>query len=43
MAALRKYLPHLVLALGAFVMLLPFYWMVLTSIRSPAEIFDVSL
>ncbi|AYM04310.1 MULTISPECIES: carbohydrate ABC transporter permease [Agrobacterium] len=43
MAALRKYFPHLVLALGAFVMLLPFYWMVLTSIRSPAEIFDVSL
>ena len=39
----RKYLPHLVLALGAFVMLLPFYWMALTSIRSPAEIFDVSL
>ncbi len=43
MIALRKYLPHLVLALGAFVMLLPFYWMVLTSIRSPAEIFNVSL
>ncbi len=43
MAALRKYLPHLVLALGAFLMLLPFYWMVLTSIRSPAEIFNVSL
>lgn len=43
MAALRKYMPHLVLALGAFVMLLPFYWMVLTSIRSPAEVFNVSL
>jgi carbohydrate ABC transporter membrane protein 2, CUT1 family (TC 3.A.1.1.-) len=43
MAVLRKYLPHLMLAAGAFVMLLPFYWMVLTSIRSPAEIFDVSL
>ena len=43
MPALRKYLPHLVLALGAFVMLLPFYWMMLTSIRSPAEIFNVSL
>lgn len=43
MLALRRYLPHLVLALGAFVMLLPFYWMALTSIRSPAEIFDVSL
>ena len=43
MAALRKYIPHLVLALGACVMLLPFYWMVLTSIRSPAEIFNVSL
>ncbi|UHD46728.1 carbohydrate ABC transporter permease [Aureimonas altamirensis] len=33
----------LVLAVGAAVMLLPFYWMVLTSLRSPAEIFDVSL
>jgi L-fucose dehydrogenase len=43
MAALRRYLPHLFLALGAFVMLLPFYWMALASIRSPAEIFDVSL
>lgn len=43
MAGLRKYLPHLVLALGAVPMLLPFYWMMLTSIRSPAEIFDVSL
>lgn len=43
MTALRKYVPHLVLALGAFVMLLPFYWMFLTSIRSPAEIFNVSL
>ncbi|MFN7102129.1 MAG: carbohydrate ABC transporter permease, partial [Pseudorhizobium sp.] len=43
MAHVRRYLPHLVLALGAFVMLLPFYWMFLTSIRSPAEIFDVSL
>lgn len=43
MATLRKYVPHLVLALGAFVMLLPFYWMALTSIRSPAEIFNVSL
>jgi multiple sugar transport system permease protein len=43
MTPLRKTLPHLVLALGAFAMLLPFYWMVLTSIRSPAEIFNVSL
>ncbi|OYR15669.1 carbohydrate ABC transporter permease [Brucella thiophenivorans] len=43
MAALRKYMPHIVLALGAIVMLLPFYWMVLTSIRSPAEVFNVSL
>ncbi|WP_339114918.1 carbohydrate ABC transporter permease [Thioclava sp. GXIMD2076] len=38
-----KYLPHLVLGLGAVVMLLPFYWMVLTAIRSPSEIFDISL
>ncbi|MFD1198829.1 carbohydrate ABC transporter permease [Brucella gallinifaecis] len=43
MVALRRYIPHLVLALGACVMLLPFYWMVLTSIRSPAEVFNVSL
>ncbi|MCD2176117.1 carbohydrate ABC transporter permease [Rhizobium sp. C4] len=40
---LRKYSPHLVLTAGACLMLLPFYWMFLTSIRSPAEIFDVSL
>ena len=33
MAYVRRYLPHLVLAIGAFVMLLPFYWMFLTSIR----------
>jgi multiple sugar transport system permease protein len=43
MAALRKFLPHVVLALGAVPMLLPFYWMVLTSIRAPSEIFNVSL
>jgi multiple sugar transport system permease protein len=43
MRHVRKYLPHLVLALGAIPMLLPFYWMFLTSIRSPSEIFDVSL
>lgn len=43
MVGVRRILPHLVLALGAFAMLLPFYWMALTSIRSPAETFDVSL
>ncbi|MEI4485927.1 carbohydrate ABC transporter permease [Frigidibacter sp. MR17.14] len=43
MSRLTRYLPHLVLALGAAVMLLPFYWMLLTSLRSPAEIFDISL
>ncbi len=37
---LRKYSHHLVLAAGASIMLLPFYWMFLTSIRSPAEIFE---
>lgn len=42
-AALRRLVPHALLALGAAVMLLPFYWMVLTSIRPPAEIFNVSL
>lgn len=43
MAGSRQLLRFLVLALGASAMLLPFYWMVLTSLRSPAEIFDVSL
>ena len=43
MAILRRHLPHLVLALGVVAMLMPFYWMLLTSLRSPAEIFDVSL
>jgi len=38
-----QFFRFLVLAVGAAVMLLPFYWMVLTSLRSPAEIFDVSL
>jgi multiple sugar transport system permease protein len=42
-ALLRRQLPNVVLGLGAAVMLLPFYWMVLTSIRSSAEIFHVSL
>lgn len=42
-ALLRRHAPHLVLALGAVVMLLPFWWMVLTSLRSPSEVFLVSL
>lgn len=42
-AAMLRGLPVVVLALGAAVMLLPFYWMALTSIRSPSEIFDISL
>lgn len=42
-AALRRLAPHLPLAAGAIFTLLPFYWMVLTSIRPPAEIFDISL
>lgn len=42
-AALSRLLPVALLTLGAGIMLLPFYWMVLTSIRSPSEIFDVSL
>lgn len=37
---MRRIFPHLVLGLGAALMLLPFYWMILTSIRAPAEIFD---
>lgn len=40
---LRRVIPWTVLALGAVFMLLPFYWMVLTSIRPPAEIFNISL
>lgn len=41
--AFRRLLPHAVLITGALFMLLPFYWMLLTSIRAPAEIFSVSL
>ncbi|WP_045393060.1 carbohydrate ABC transporter permease [Falsirhodobacter sp. alg1] len=40
---MRRFIPHILLAAGAAVMLLPFYWMILTSIRTPAEIFDISL
>lgn len=40
---LRRLIPWTLLSLGAVVMLLPFYWMVLTSIRPPAEIFNISL
>lgn len=40
---MRRFIPHIVLAVGAAIMLLPFYWMALTSIRSTAEIFDISL
>lgn len=39
----RRFAPHLVLLAGAVFTLLPFYWMVLTSIRPPAEIFNISL
>lgn len=38
-----RILSLLALTLGALFMLLPFYWMVLTSIRPPAEIFNISL
>ncbi|QUS36222.1 carbohydrate ABC transporter permease [Falsirhodobacter algicola] len=40
---MRRFFPHAVLGLGAAIMLLPFYWMVLTSLRAPSEIFDISL
>ncbi|MCA0962527.1 carbohydrate ABC transporter permease [Salipiger bermudensis] len=40
---MARFVPHLVLALGACVMLLPFYCMGLTAIRAPSEIFDISL
>ncbi|KKW67647.1 sugar ABC transporter permease [Lampropedia cohaerens] len=36
-------IPWLLLIAGAIFTLLPFYWMVLTSLRPPAEIFNVSL
>jgi len=42
-ALLRRLLPNLVLLAGACFVLLPFYWMGLTSIRPPAEILDASL
>jgi len=42
MAALRKYFPHLVLALGAFVMLLPFYWMMVVAFRDVSHTFDTT-
>lgn len=41
--AFRRLLPHAVLMSGALFILLPFYWMLLTSLRAPAEIFNVSL
>lgn len=41
--AFRRFVPHAVLITGALFMLLPFYWMMLTSVRSPAEIFSLSL
>ncbi|MGP9497454.1 MULTISPECIES: carbohydrate ABC transporter permease [unclassified Halomonas] len=41
--AWRQLLPHAVLMTGALFILLPFYWMLLTSLRAPAEIFSVSL
>ena len=40
---LRRMLPNMLLLMGAVFTLLPFYWMVLTSIRPPAEVFNVSL
>ena len=43
MTRLRHWLPHLLLAMGAAFMLLPFYWMLLTSMRGPQEIFSLSL
>lgn len=42
-ALVRLVLAHLVLIAGAVVMLLPFAWMLLTSIRPPSEILSSSL
>lgn len=42
-AALRLIATHAVLIAGAVFILLPFFWMILTSIRSPSEIFGASL
>ncbi|WP_366556762.1 carbohydrate ABC transporter permease [Aquibaculum sediminis] len=42
LAGLTPLVSHLVLLIGAAFILLPFFWMVLTSIRSPSEIFSVS-
>ncbi|WP_141693181.1 carbohydrate ABC transporter permease [Thioclava sp. SK-1] len=41
--SVTRYIPHMVLTLGAGIMLLPFYWMGLTAIRPPAEVFDLTL
>lgn len=40
---IRQIAAHAVLITGAIFILLPFVWMILTSIRSPSEIFDASL
>lgn len=40
---IARAIPWLLLVAGAIFTLLPFYWMVLTSLRPPAEIFNVSL
>ena len=42
-SSLRLIAVHLVLGLGATIMLVPFIWMFLTSIRAPAEILSGSL
>ena len=34
---------HFVLIVGAFVMVMPFIWMLVTSVRPPHEIFEGSL
>ena len=43
MTFLVRLLPLVLLAIGALPILLPFYWMLLTSIHPPSEIFDLSL
>ena len=39
MRLLRKLPIHVLLIIGAFTMILPFFWMVTTSLKTPQEIF----
>ena len=42
-ALLHRVLPHILLLLGAWWMLMPFVWMLCTAFKAPSEIFEASL